>query len=203
MVIQQPKANPLDLMSGKMVLVGGQRNSISGRNIKRNSKLFPTSTDPNKKTPTQPNETKFFLYKEHNQKLYLHPSFIEGRVDKKLAVAKSFQVRSWWNRHNENVIEFQVDPDQLDLDECGLAQKSLKTSVSLVARSIWQDMYIEAARKSNYEWLNKRNDGQALSSWNDLMDVLKENAHVNEKEGRMSEVCSFFLFIFHLQNVFS
>lgn len=180
--------NKLKLMEG-MVLHGGSNNKTLPSVNKRNEDMFPTSTDAKVKTPPQPEKTKLDCYKQHNQKLYLPHNFIEGRVDVKLKKAESFQVRHWWNRHNPVPTEFEVEPNPLDKEECLLVQKGLKTWLGTMARIVWQEMYVEAAKNSEYDWLKKRSDGQLVQNWYDLIQVMKESAGVGECNNRMSEVC--------------
>lgn len=185
--------NRYSLMKGVFITGGGKK--ITSENIPSKEKLFPTSTDKKRKPVPNPKETKIIMYKTYGQKLYLGDNFIEGRVDRKLSDPQHFQVIQWWNRHNIEHINFEIVPTKEDLEECLDAQKKLKSSVSVMCKYVWQEMYVEAAQHSEYKWLKNRTDMQEVKSWSDLISVLNERADVDKEDGRMAEVCSYILII--------
>lgn len=181
------KGNKLILMKGMWIRENCDINKYS--DVKKED-MFPTSTDPKVKTPTQPKCTKLISYKAMDQKLYLGRNFIEGRADVRIKKAEVFQVKQWWNRHNKEEVVFEVEPNAIDTEECLQYQRLLKTAIGVMARSVWHEMYIEAVHRSEYDWLKHRSDGQLVKNWMDLNAVLNIEADQDQKRERMAEVRS-------------
>lgn len=120
--------------------------------------------------------------------MYIHSTWIKGRVEGHFDAPQSNEVQEWWNRFNPTVILYPKQPTMEDITETHSAMRNMKKMVVKEARLIWKQFYIKAAAASPYTWLAKRSDGQTITTFDALLACLNELVPPDASTKRLGEV---------------